>query len=58
MANTTSPLSEDRIPVIVGVGEIVDRPKEIAAGMEPLTLLEQALKRAEAVEHMNALVAE
>ena len=43
-----SPLPEDRIPVIVGVGEIVDRPKEIAAGLEPLTLLEEALKRAEA----------
>src|SRR5271165_5305197 len=40
-------LSPDRIPVIVGVGEIVDRPKEIAQGLEPLTLLEQALKRAE-----------
>src|SRR5437660_9407328 len=39
---------EDRIPVIVGVGEIVDRPKEIADGLEPLALLEQALKRAEA----------
>jgi acetyl-CoA C-acetyltransferase len=41
-------LNEDRIPVIVGIGEIVDRPKEIAEGLEPLTLLEQALKRAEA----------
>src|SRR5271167_4242878 len=41
-------LNEDRIPVIVGVGEIVDRPKDIADGLEPLTLLEQALKRAEA----------
>src|ERR1700742_709564 len=41
-------LPEERIPVIVGVGEIVDRPKDIAAGLEPLTLLEQALKRAEA----------
>jgi len=30
-----SPLPEDRIPVIVGVGEIVDRPKEIAAGSSP-----------------------
>lgn len=39
---------EDRIPVIVGIGEIVDRPKDIAAGLEPLTLLEQALQRAEA----------
>src|SRR6476661_6873882 len=45
MPESSSP--EDRIPVIVGVGEIVDRPKEIAAGLEPLTLLEQALKRAE-----------
>jgi acetyl-CoA C-acetyltransferase len=44
-----SPLqSDDRIPVIVGVGEIVDRPKDIAAGLEPLTLLEQALNRADA----------
>ena len=48
MPNKTSPLSEDRIPVIVGVGEIVDRPKDIADGLEPLALLEQALKRAEA----------
>src|SRR5882757_468367 len=45
---TTSSLPEDRIPVIVGIGEIVDRPKDIAAGLEPLTLLEEALKRAEA----------
>ena len=44
----TSPLPEDRIPVIVGVGEIVDRPKDIAAGLEPLALLVEALKRAEA----------
>jgi acetyl-CoA C-acetyltransferase len=39
--------SPDRIPVIVGVGEIIDRPKEIADGLEPLTLLEQALRHAE-----------
>ena len=48
MTNTASPVSDDRIPVIVGVGEITDRPKEIAAGLEPLALLEEALKRAEA----------
>jgi acetyl-CoA C-acetyltransferase len=48
MTSTNSPLPEDRIPVIVGVGEIVDRPKELTAGLEPLTLLEEALKRAEA----------
>jgi acetyl-CoA C-acetyltransferase len=45
MPNNSSP--DDRIPVIVGVGEIVDRPKDITAGLEPLTLLEEALKRAE-----------
>jgi acetyl-CoA C-acetyltransferase len=43
-----SPLPYDRIPVIVGIGEIVDRPKDITAGLEPLALLEQALRRAEA----------
>src|SRR6476661_4288671 len=47
MTNPPSPVSEDRIPVIVGVGEIVDRPKEIARGLEPLALLVEALKRAE-----------
>ena len=34
--NVQSLFPEDRIPVIVGVGEIVDRPKEITAGLEPL----------------------
>ena len=48
MPNPTSPVSDDRIPVIVGIGEIADRPKEITEGREPLTLLEQALRRAEA----------
>ena len=42
-----SPVSEDRIPVIVGVGEITDRPADLKSGLEPLALLEQALKRAE-----------
>src|SRR5579863_8821639 len=42
-----SSLPADRIPVIVGVGEIVDRPKEITEGLEPLGLLVEALKRAE-----------
>jgi len=45
---TSNSTPEDRIPVIVGIGEIVDRPKEITAGLEPLALLEQALSRAEA----------
>ena len=46
MSNTPTPVSEDRTPVIVGVGEITDRPKEIADGLAPLELLEQALPRA------------
>src|SRR3569832_2729094 len=41
-------LLADRIPVIVGLGEIIDRPDEIAEGLEPLALLVEALKRAEA----------
>src|SRR3982074_1187074 len=48
MTNSASPIPDNRIPVIVGVGEIVDRPKEISRGGEPLDLLEEALKRAEA----------
>ena len=38
----------DRTPVVVGTGEITDRPSEIADGLEPLVLLLEALKRAEA----------
>jgi acetyl-CoA C-acetyltransferase len=38
----------DRIPVIVGTGEITDRPSEITDGLEPLALLVEALHRAEA----------
>jgi acetyl-CoA C-acetyltransferase len=45
---TTASLSDDRIPVIIGVGEIADHPKELTAGIEPLTLLVEALQRAEA----------
>ncbi|MET0877777.1 MAG: acetyl-CoA acetyltransferase [Tardiphaga sp.] len=38
---------EDRIPVIVGVGEFSDHPEELTAGLEPLALIVQALRRAE-----------
>src|SRR5579872_6585567 len=44
---TTSRPPTDRVPVIVGIGEITDRPREIAGGLEPLALLVEALKRAE-----------
>src|SRR4051794_3578212 len=47
MTSSASPVPDSRIPVIVGVGEIVDRPKEIVEGLEPLALLVEALKRAE-----------
>lgn len=39
--------AEDRIPVIVGVGEFSDHPKELTEGLEPLALMLEALKRAE-----------
>src|ERR1043166_8476755 len=41
-----SAISPDRIPVIVGVGEIADHPAELTAGLEPLALLEAAVRRA------------
>src|ERR1700693_995936 len=47
MSYNASPVSDDRIAVIVGVGEVVDRPKEVSEGLEPLALLVEALKRAE-----------
>src|SRR4051812_7210549 len=47
MATASSPVPADRIPVIVGVGEISDRPADLKSGLEPLALLEQALRRAE-----------
>src|SRR3954466_13556529 len=41
-----SEVPSDRIPVIVGVGEIADHPAELTTGLEPLALLEAAVKRA------------
>jgi acetyl-CoA C-acetyltransferase len=46
MAKPRSPVPDDRIPVIVGVGEIADHPAELTAGLEPLALLEAAVRRA------------
>ena len=39
---------ESRIPVIVGVGEVKDQPADRAAGQEPASLIEAALRHAEA----------
>src|SRR3954452_19718939 len=46
MANVRSPVPDDRVPVIVGVGEIADYPEDLPAGLEPLALLEAAVRRA------------
>ena len=40
-------LSPDRIPVIAGIGEITDRPKDVAASLEPLALMAEAARRAD-----------
>lgn len=40
-------LDPTRVPVIVGVGEILDRPAELVDGLEPLRLMAEALGRAE-----------
>ena len=37
-----------RTPVLVGVGEIKDQPRDRGAGLEPAALIEAALRRAEA----------
>jgi hypothetical protein len=42
------PLPADRSPVIIGVGEIVDRPADPAAALEPLALMAEAIKAADA----------
>lgn len=38
----------DYIPVIIGIGEIADRPADPAEGLEPLALMAEALSRAAA----------
>ncbi len=39
-------LSPDRIPVIAGIGEIMDRPKDVTQSLEPLALMTEAARRA------------
>jgi acetyl-CoA C-acetyltransferase len=41
-------VSPDRIPVIVGVGEALDRPTDLSKALEPLALMEAALREADA----------
>ena len=39
-------LPPDRIPVIVGIGEVTDRPRELQLAQEPIALMANALERA------------
>ena len=48
-------LEADRQPVIVGVGEINDRPSDPMQGLEPVALIEAALRGAEADAGSNLL---
>jgi acetyl-CoA C-acetyltransferase len=41
------PGDEDRIPVIVGTGEIADKTPDLASALEPAALMAEALARAE-----------
>jgi len=41
-------VNADRIPVIVGVGEALDRPSDLGQALEPLALMAQALREADA----------
>ena len=40
-------LPAERIAVIVGVGEVIDRPAQLIEGLEPIALMELALRHAE-----------
>jgi acetyl-CoA C-acetyltransferase len=39
-------MGDDRLPVIVGIGEMLDRPADPIEGLEPLALMQAALERA------------
>ena len=41
-------MNAERIPVIVGVGETLDRPGDLSKALEPLALMEAALREADA----------
>ncbi|KRA71637.1 acetyl-CoA acetyltransferase [Caulobacter sp. Root656] len=41
-------MTPDRLPVIVGVGEVLDRPADLSRAQEPLALMEAALLAADA----------
>ena len=39
---------QDLSPVIIGVGEVVDRPSSPELGLEPAAMMAEALRRADA----------
>lgn len=41
-------MTPEQIPVIVGVGEALDRPADLSRPLEPLVLMEAALREADA----------
>jgi acetyl-CoA acetyltransferase len=41
-------MSPETTPVLIGAGEIIDRPADPASGLEPLALMEQAIRNATA----------
>lgn len=47
MSSPNASLTPETTPVIVGIGEITDRPNEPALGLEPLGLMAEALRRAD-----------
>ncbi|MCO5129434.1 MAG: acetyl-CoA acetyltransferase [Xanthobacteraceae bacterium] len=55
--SASAALSPDRIPVIVGVGEVSDHPADPSAGLEPIDLMVAALGQAEQ-DSGGALLAE
>jgi acetyl-CoA C-acetyltransferase len=40
-------ISSDRIPVIAGIGEFADRPKDVTQSLEPVALMAEAARRAD-----------
>jgi len=43
----------DRLPVIIGIGEITDKPSDLADSLEPLALMSEALRRASQDSHCD-----
>ncbi len=49
-------LRAEQIPVIVGIGEVMDRPDDPALGLEPVALMAESLRRAEQDAHADLLI--